>query len=130
MIYGDTAVRGRYEGKMAAAAAAPMAAKADRAGWYAHAKSGDSRDGADALGGFTMGTTSIESLDAAKLPSDLAKLSKDELKSELTTRAAKRTAAEHELREVAKKREDYLKSRGPADGFDVKVKSAVDDELK
>ena len=135
VIYAAPATRGVDEANMAAAAAAPAPAKADRATWY-HAKGGK-RAADDVLGDVEAGTMSVDGMDKAMLPADLAGLGKDELKVELSVhRADERKTAQKELDEVAKQRGDYLKAQeaaGKAGGgpgaFDAAVKKTVDSEM-
>ena len=133
VIYGDAATRGAYEGKMAAQAAAPAAVAADRADYYAKApaKKGGGRAKEDVVGGVATGTVAVESLDKDMLPADMKNKSTDEIKAEITERAAKRDAAQAELAKVSKERAEYLKAheKEAGDGFDVKVKATVDREL-
>jgi hypothetical protein len=133
VIYGDAATRGAYEGKMAVQAAAPAAVAADRADYYAKApaKKGMSRAKEDVVGGVATGTVAVESLDKDMLPADMKNKSTDEIKAEISERAAKRDAAQAELAKVAKERADYLKAheKEAGEGFDVKVKATVDREL-
>lgn len=133
VIYGDAVTRGAYEGKMAAQAAAPAAVAADRADYYAKApaKKGGGRAKEDVVGGVASGTVAVESLDKDMLPADLKNKSTDELKAEITERAAKREAAQAELAKISKERAEYLKAheKEAGDGFDVKVKQTVDREL-
>ncbi len=128
VIYGDEAVHRGYEGKMAAAAAAPEPAKADRASFYA-AKPSAKRAAEDLIGG---GEVDVDGLDQDKLPGDLKGMSKTELKVELAKRQAERARAQAELAAVAKQRAEYLSKQGAASGsaFDGAVKATVDHELK
>jgi hypothetical protein len=133
VIYGDAATRGAYEGKMAVQAAAPATVAADRADYYAKApaKKGGGRAKEDVVGGVATGTVAVESLDKDMLPADMQNKSTDEIKAEITERAAKRDAAQAELAKVSKERAEYLKAheKEAGDGFDVKVKQTVDREL-
>jgi len=133
VIYGDAATRGAYEGKMAAQAAAPATVAADRADYYAKApaKKGGGRAKEDVVGGVATGTVAVESLDKDLLPADMKNKSTDEIKAEISERAAKRDAAQAELAKVSKERAEYLKAheKEAGDGFDVKVKQTVDREL-
>lgn len=133
VIYGDAATRGAYEGKMAVQAAAPAAVAADRADYYAKApaKKGMGRAKEDVVGGVATGAVTVDSLDKDMLPADMKNKSNDEIKAEITERAAKRDAAQAELAKVAKERAEYLKAheKEAGDGFDVKVKQTVDREL-
>jgi len=133
VIYGDAATRGAYEGRMAVQAAAPAAVAADRADYYAKApaKKGMGRAKEDVVGGVATGAVAVESLDKDMLPDDMHGKSTDEIKTEITARAAKRDAAQAELAKISKERADYLKAheKEAGDGFDVKVKATVDREL-
>lgn len=133
VIYGDAATRGAYEGKMAAQAAAPAAVAADRADYYAKApaKKGGGRAKEDVVGGVATGAVAVESLDKDLLPADLQNKSNDEIKAEISERAAKRDAAQAELAKISKERAEYLKAheKEAGEGFDVKVKQTVDREL-
>jgi len=129
VIYGAAPVHAHYEAKMAAAAAAPAAAKADRAAYYAADPSG-ARGADDITEGVATGGVTVGSLDDGKLPADLQGLSKDELKQKIDERAAQRAKAQKEMAEVAKQRADYLRDHaGASNGFDDAVKGTVDREL-
>ena len=60
-------------------------------------------------------------------------MAKPELKAELDKRAADRAVAQKEIEALARQRDAYLadeaKKAGPG-GFDVKVKAAVEKQLK
>jgi Mg-chelatase subunit ChlD len=133
VIYGDAATRGAYEGKMAVQAAAPAAVAADRADYYAKApaKKGGGRAKEDVVGGVATGSVAVESLDKDMLPADMKNKSTEEIKAEITERAAKRDAAQAELAKVSKERAEYLRAheKEAGEGFDVKVKQTVDREL-
>ena len=123
--------RGHYAAKMAAAEAAPAAAKADRAGYYASMGSAAARDDGDAVAKVAKGgTATVDTMNADDLPADLQGLSKDELKKELSSRADKRKELQNEIEELSKKRAEFLKTKAGKDGFDGKVKDTVDRELK
>ena len=83
------------------------------------------------FGGVATGTVAVESLDKDLLPADMKNKSTDEIKAEITERAAKRGAAQAELAKMSKERAEYLKAheKEAGDGFDVKVKQTVDREL-
>jgi hypothetical protein len=132
VIYGDAATRGAYEGKMAAQAAAPAAAKADRAAYYAAKPGkGGGRAAEDVVAGVAAGDVAVESLDKDKLPEGMKGKSADELRAEISTRAKERAAAQTELAKLASQRAEYLKAheKEAGAGFDVKVKATVDREL-
>ena len=134
VIYGNAAHHAAYEGKMAAAAAAPEATKADRASYFAKPATGKGagRASDDIVTKYATGSLDVGGLDAAKLPADLRGKSKDELTSELAKRAADRAAAQKELRDLADKRAAYLHDHEAAGSaaFDKAVDKTVEDELK
>jgi hypothetical protein len=129
VIYGDDGVRARYEEKMRTGAAAPAAAKADRAGYYAK---GGYKVADDLVGGYAEGEVSIDSVDPAALPADLRAKDKGEIKAELESRAAKRKALAQEAQELTNKRDEFLKNNDVSGegGFDKKVKATVERQLK
>jgi hypothetical protein len=128
VIYGDEGVHHSYEGKMAAAAAAPEPAKADRASFYA-AKPSPKRAKEDLIGG---GAVDVDGLEADKLPADMRAMSKSDLKTELARREAERAQAQVELKALVKERNEYLNKKGKASGsaFDSAVNTTVEHELK
>jgi Mg-chelatase subunit ChlD len=136
IIVGDEGARRRYEAKMAAADAAPAPAKADRAGYYASkpgamGKGGGGRAEDDLVGGVATGSMSIESVPAASLPADLRGKDKGQIKAEVERRMAEREAAQKEIAELATKRDEYLKKNAEGgDGFDAKVKTSLEKQLK
>lgn len=131
VIYGDTSVREGYAAKLAAAEAAPAAAKADRGVYYAKKGAVAAKPAEDAVGGVATGALSIEELDADKLPDELRGKSKADLKAELEARAKKRQAAQKEIAELAKQREEYLKKNAKdGNGFDAVVKRTLEEQLK
>jgi hypothetical protein len=129
VIVGDDRDRAGYASGMAAAAAAPPQAKADRASYYAKAPARSSKD---ALGKIAKGEVSIEKIAPAELPAELRAMAPPALKAEIARRAELRKQTEGELSAVAKKREDYLRAHATAGdgGFDAKVKAAIDAQLK
>jgi hypothetical protein len=131
VIVGDDAAREHHAAAMAAAAATPEPAKADRAAYYAkEAGSGAGRSSSDLVGGVERGTMSIEATPPAALPPPMRAMSKPALKAEIAKRAKQRSEAEVELKAVAKQRDEYLKRQNKGDGFDAKVKDAIDAQLK
>jgi len=129
VIYGDDGVRARYEAKMASGAAAAPAAKADRAAYYTK---GGYKAADDLVGGYAEGTVALESVDPSALPAEMRGKDKAEIKAELEARVAKRKALTEQAQQLAKQREDYLKTNaaGGEDGFDSKVKATVERQLK
>lgn len=131
IVYGDSGVRHAYEGKMAAAAAAPAPAKADRAGYMAKG-GGAAPAPEDIVGAVATGSASIETIDTAKLPAEYQGKSKAELAKDLAQKAEDRKKAQAELGELTKQRDKYLQTHGSAgkDGFDTAVKTTLEKELK
>lgn len=132
IIVGDEGVRRRHMGKMAAAAAAPAPAKADRAAYYAKAKRPEARAAEDLVGGVEAGTMSIDAVDEAKLPADLRGKDKAELEAEVEKRIAERKKAQQEIAKLTKERDEYLKknAKGAGAAFDASVKATLDAQLK
>lgn len=122
--------RHAYNAKMEVAAAAPAATKADRAGYFAKGGAGRGAPADDAVARVaTGGEGAADGIVQGDLPTDLQVMSKDDLKKELARRADERKAAEKEIGELSKKREEFLKEHAAKDGFDAKVKATVDREL-
>ena len=136
VIAGDDSARAAYEGKMAAAEAAPAAAKADRASYYMKkaraAKGGaDVRADADLVGAYATGKLDMAKVAPGALPQGLRDKSAPEIKAELERRAAERAAAQKEMAELARKRDEYLAGRKDAGGgFDTAVKATVEKQIK
>ena len=131
VIVGDDGERARHARAMEAAVAAPEPAKADRAAYYAGAAgSGEGRAKGDLVGGVVSGKMTVESVAPAALPPAMRAMPAPALKAEIARRAKVRVEAEGELKALAKQRSDYLKERTRGDGFDAKVKDAIDAELK
>jgi hypothetical protein len=131
VIYGDADVRSGFAAKLAAAEAAPAPAKADRGVYYAKKGTVAARPSEDVVGGIASGTLSLDALDEDKLPDDLRGKSKAELAAELAARAKKRQAAQKEIAELAKQRDEYLaKNAKDASGFDAVVKKTLEAQLE
>ncbi len=130
VIAGDEGARKRYAAKMGSVAAAPAAAQADRAAYYGKdAKRAEN----DVVGGYANGTMNVDSLSDGELPADMRGMAKPALRAELDKRVAERKAAQEEIGQLAKKRDEYLKVQGPKGGeggFDAKVKATVEKQLK
>ncbi len=132
IIVGDEGVRRNYQAKMKAAEAAPAAAKADRADYYAR-KGAGGRAAEDLVGGVTSGTMSFDGLDPSALPADMRGMDKAELEEEVQKRAKEREQAQKELGDLANKRDEYIKANQPGTGeggFDTKVKEAIELQIK
>ena len=130
MVYGGEGARTRYRGKMEAAKAAPSAAKADRAAYYA--KGGMKRGDDDFVGGVATGSLSIESVPEADLPTDMQGKDKAEIKAEVEKKVAERKVLQDKVADLAKQRDAYLANHaGDGEGgFDAKVKATVERQLK
>jgi hypothetical protein len=136
IIAGDEGVRREYKAKMAAVAEAAPAAAADRAAYYAGARGGKgaSRSKDDLVDGVATGSMSIDTVAEGDLPDEYRGMDKAQLKAEIEKRATERQAAQKEIAELAKKRDEFLaneaKNAGAVGGFDVKVKQALETQLK
>lgn len=131
VIYGDDSARRSYTAKLAAAEAAPAAAKADRGVYYAKKGAVAAKPAEDAVAQIATGAVGVDALDDDKLPGDLRGKSKAELKAELEERAKRRHAAQKEIAELAKQREEYLKKNAKdSGGFDAVVKQTLEAQLK
>lgn len=132
IIVGDEGKRAGYASKMAAAEAAPAPAKADRATYFAKGKAAP-RAADDLVGGVATGSMDLDKVSEADLPADLRGKDKAQLKAEVEKRVAQRKAAQAELEQLAKQRDEYLaKNAKKTDGgsFDAKVKETVEKQLK
>ncbi|HZJ65461.1 MAG TPA: VWA domain-containing protein [Kofleriaceae bacterium] len=131
VIVGDDAERVEYHRNMAAAKAAPAAAQADRATYFT-AKGAGMRAKKDIVDKVATGAADVDALATPELPAELRSMDKPTLKKELAKRVEERKAAEKELSTLAKERDEYLKNkaRSGEGGFDDKVKSAIDEQLK
>jgi len=131
VIAGDEGVRRNYEAKMAAAAAAPAPAKADRAMYF---KGGEARAKEDVVSGYASGSIDPSSLNHASLPESMRGMDQAQIKAELDKRVADRKTAQAQLAKVAKERADYLEKNAAAgsgaDGFDATVKTTLEKQLK
>jgi hypothetical protein len=131
VIYGDGESRRRWEGKMAVTTAAPAAARADRGAYYAKGGGVAAPAAEDIVGGIESGAMSVDSIDTAKLPEPMRAKPKAEIAADLKQRAEKRQAAQKEIAELTKKRDEYIKANKKDDsGFDSVVKSTIEAQLK
>ena len=133
MVVGDDSVRTRWEGKMAAAEAAPAAAKADRAAYYANGATGGMKRGEDDLvGGVATGTMTVDGVDPESLPADMRGKDKAEVKAEIDRRVAERRTLQNQVEDLTRQREDFLvkQAKGGEAGFDEAVKATVDKQIK
>lgn len=137
VIAGDDGVRRAHAGKLAAAAAAPAAAKADRAKYYLKKARGgaDVRAEGDLVGAYATGTLDLGKVAPGALPADLRDKDTAEITAELGRRAAQREAAQKEMADLERKRDEYLAGHkggegGGAGGFDTAVKATVEKQIK
>ena len=132
VIVGDDAERAGYARNLAVAQAAPAAAQAARAAYFAMNKPGDGTVANDLVAGLEAGTMAIEAMPAASLPADLRGLAGPALKAEIGQRAERRKAAQRELAQLAQDRDAYLRanSKNAADAFDTQVNATLDRQLK
>lgn len=135
IIAGDEGVRREYARKMSAVAAAAPEAAADRAAYYAGMPGGGKggRSKEDIVDGVATGAVSLDSIGEAELPAEYRGMNKAALKAEVEKRATEREAAQKEIAELAKKRDEFLaaeaKNAGEG-GFDAKVKQALEMQLE
>jgi Mg-chelatase subunit ChlD len=132
VIAGDEGVRAAHAAKMVAADAAPAAAKADRASYYAKKARGgvDVRDSGDLVGAYAAGKP-VDRVAKDALPADLRDKSAPELEAELGRRATERKQAQQEIEALTRKRDAYLSGRtGGGGGFDAAVKATVEKQIK
>jgi hypothetical protein len=128
IVYGDDGTRRRVAGKTSAAAAAPVTAAADRAGYYA--ATGASLDEADVLDKAAGGALAVEALKADMLPAEMRAMSAEEKKAYVARKKGEREQILKEMAEVSKKRDAYLRERAKAapkaeGGFDDVVTEAI-----
>jgi Mg-chelatase subunit ChlD len=135
VIAGDEGVRRAHASKMVAADAAPAAAKADRASYYAKkaekAKRGaDVRDDSDLVGAYATGTLDLNKVAPGALPAEMRDKSSPEIEKELARRAEERKQAQREIEELTRKRDEYLSKHRTGGGFDAAVKATVEKQIK
>ncbi len=131
VVYGDDLARHRYAAKLAAAEAAPAAAKADRGVYFAKKGTVSAKPAEDVVGGIASGAVTVDRLDDGKLPANLRGKSKAELEADLKARAQKRVEAQQEMAKLAKQRDEYLeKNAKDKGGFDTVVKHTLEMQLE
>jgi hypothetical protein len=131
VIAGDEGKRDSWRANVEANQAAPAAAAADRAGYYAGA--GGRRDDGDVVGA-AMGSGSaagaVAHVAPEALPAELRGMDKAQLTQEIEKRVTVRKEAQKQLEQLNNERNDYLAKQGAkGDGFDAKVKATVDHQL-
>jgi hypothetical protein len=134
VIVGDDTERAAYTRNVEVNAAAPAAARADRAGYYAADPSGPAggaRNAADLVGGVATGAMDVEAVAPAALPPEMRAMDKPALKAEISRRVKAREEAHKEMAKLAKERDEYIKANTKGEGgFDGKVKATIDAQLK
>ncbi len=137
VIVGDDGDRAVYARNLAANAAAPAPAKADRAAYYATGSgpAGSARASNDVVGGIVAGKMSkmsLHKLAKTALPPEMRGLNAEQLQAEVERRAQLRKDAEAEMTELARQRAEYLRAnaKGGEGGFDAKVNATIDAQLK
>ncbi len=127
VYYGSADGRASAEGKKSINAAAPPAARADRAAYNA-ASGGTGRYGdGDLVGGVAQGTLRVEDLEDSQLPDAIRGKDKATKDAWVKAKVDARRTAEGQLLELQKQRDAYVRDNAkPTDeGFDAKVKGAV-----
>ncbi|HEX8111863.1 MAG TPA: hypothetical protein VF516_29225, partial [Kofleriaceae bacterium] len=138
VIVGDDGDRAAYARNLAANAAAPAPAKADRAAYYATGGSGpagSARASNDVVGGIVAGKMSkmnLHKFARTALPPELRGLDAAALQAEIERRAQLRKDTEAEMSRLVKQRTEYLRAnaKGGEGGFDAKVNATLDAQLK
>lgn len=131
VYYGSADGRASAEGKKAVNAAAPAAARADRAAYNAEAGGTGRYGDGDLVGGVAQGTLRVEDLEESQLPDAIRGKDKATKEGWVKAKVDSRRRAESQLLELQKQRDAYIRDNAkPADeGFDVKVKGAVEKSL-
>lgn len=127
--------RGEVASKRAAAEAMPAPAAADRAAFYGATGGSDGLGGLpgmDALGGegdlvraVAEGKAKAEAMPAAALPPEMAAMDGSHRAAYVAKKGAERKQIADEINALAKKRKDYLATKGGHDGFDAEVNKTI-----
>jgi hypothetical protein len=134
VIVGDDGLRAVYERNVAANAAAPAPAKADRAAYYSSG-GGIARASNDLVGGVVAGKMSkmaVSKVARTALPPELRDLPPEALQAEIDRRAELRKDAEREMSKLTRQRQEYLRKNAKAGegAFDAKVNATIDAQLQ
>ena len=104
-----------------------LPATADRLSFNAATRKGV-QGGGELLGAIADGSVKLDAIDAAKLPAEMQKLGKDELKARIDASQKERTELQNQVEALAKERAAYLQAEnkrlaaaGKGDSFDEKV---------
>ena len=129
--YGTAEVRRGVGVKQAAAESAPAPAAADRLSYNARTKKSVQGAG-ELLDALASNELKREDVNQKNLPSELQKLSPEELDARIAKGGKDRAALQKEIEEVAEKRATYiadetkrLAAAGKGDGFDEKVAQTI-----
>jgi Mg-chelatase subunit ChlD len=125
--YGDTKLQAEVHAKRAMAAAAPMAAMADRLSY--NSKTGKGVQGAGELvDALNENKLKFEEIDEKQLPTELQKLDRGELQQRVKKAQTERAELQRKVEDLSKKRDAYilaenkrLAAEGKGDAFDQKV---------
>lgn len=129
VAYGSEAVRGSVAAKQHAAELAPAAVTADRLTF--NARSGLAVQGeGELLDGLKTGKVKLDALKKDELPSELQKLSQEELKAEIDKKRKARSELQAQVRKLSQEREQFLaaerkKLAARGDSFDEQVAVAI-----
>ena len=130
MGYGDGATRMEVHHKMAAAAAAPAAIAADRAGWVGVNKLAVSGKG-DLLNDLGSGHARLEEVKPADMPDELRGLDPGRQRAIVVQKQAERAKVLSEISDLSRQRNEYLKAdakKAKRTGFDDEVRRTVEKE--
>ena len=117
---------GGLRAAVAAAAAAPVAVKAARAGFLSAKKDESETLADDLVGGVASGRVDLDKVPAADLPKSLAGVSTTARREEVAAKAKQRGAILDQIAKVSTERDAYLK-KSPAKptGFDGEVEKTL-----
>ncbi len=123
--------RGEVARKVAAAAAMPASAAADRAGFYA-VKGGAVGGGGDLVGDVESGKARPADLKAEELPPEMRAMDEGKREAYVKEKAAARAHIQAEINAVAKQRSEWLKhnAKDKPDSFDAQVEGALKKQAK
>jgi Mg-chelatase subunit ChlD len=125
VAYGATG--GATRAAIAAAAAAPVSVKAERAGFLSLKSASSAAMSDDLVGGVASGHVDLDRLAPADMPKSIAALAPAERKDALKKRGERREELLHKIAGVSSAREEYLrKSPEKPTGFDGEVQKTVE----
>jgi Mg-chelatase subunit ChlD len=118
---------GATRAALAAAALAPVAVKAARAGFLSAKKESDKTIVDDLIGGVASGRVDLAKVPAADLPASLAALPADERRQKVAATAHERGALLDRIATISSKRDDYMRKSPDAKptGFDGEVEKTL-----